>query len=102
MMYYTLTLITTFRVISPIFKYCFLQCYYINTLYRQLRYSTVMQFKTICFCAKSHATAQLFAFFRYRGGKNGGRKFAGKTGHRQRFVMQFSSYCLPLLISLSL
>ena len=63
MMYYTLTLITIFSVISPIFRTCFLQHYYINTLYRHMPYSTVMKLNIIYSCAKGHTTTQFFFFF---------------------------------------
>src|SRR6478609_33349 len=64
MMYYTLTLTTIFSVISPIFKYCFLQRYYINTLYTQMHYSgpNVMKLNIICFCTKCHTTVLFLAF----------------------------------------
>src|SRR6476469_10129516 len=60
MMHYTLTLITIFSVISPIFRTCFLQHYYINTLYRYMPYSTVMKLAIIYSCAKGHTTTQFF------------------------------------------
>src|SRR6478609_4994521 len=63
MMYYTLTLITIFSGISPIFRTCFLQHYYINTLYRQMPYSTVMKLNIMYSCAKGHTTTQFFFFF---------------------------------------
>src|SRR6476619_6553421 len=63
MMYNTLTLITIFSVISPIFRTCFLQHYYINTLYRHMPHSTVMKLTTIYSCAKGHTTTQFFFFF---------------------------------------
>src|SRR6478609_7967698 len=63
MMYYTLTLITIFSVISSIFRTCFLQHYYIYTLYGQLPYSTVMKLNIIYSCAKGHTRKQFFFFF---------------------------------------
>src|SRR6476469_6943163 len=63
MMYYTLTLITIFSVISPIFRTCFLQHYYINALYRHMPYSTIMKLNIIYSCAKGHTTTQFFFFF---------------------------------------
>src|SRR6476469_11106934 len=63
MMYYTLTLITIFSVISPIFRTCFLQHYYINTLYRHMPYSTVMKLTIIYSCAKGRIRAHFFFFF---------------------------------------
>src|SRR6476469_10923561 len=90
MMYGALTLITNFSFISPKFRNCFLQHYYISTLYRQMPYSTVIKLNTICFGAKGYTTHNSLPF-RYRGGGKGGREYAGKTGHPQRFAMQFSS-----------
>src|SRR6476619_5973148 len=63
MMYYTLTLITIFSVISPILRTCFLHHYYIITLCRQLPYSTVMKLSIFYSCAKGHTTTQFFFFF---------------------------------------
>ena len=60
-------------------------------------YSTVMKLYIICFFAGVYTTAQLFAFFIYRGGQKASfikkeeGEFAGKTGHPQRFAMYFSS-----------
>src|SRR6476619_505729 len=62
-MYYTLILITIFSVISPIFRTCFLQHYYIKTLYRHMPYSTVMKLNIIYSCAKGHTTTQFPFFF---------------------------------------
>ena len=93
--YYALTLITIFNVISPIFRTCLLQHYYINTSYSHMPYSTVMKLTIIYSCAKGHTTIQFFFFF-VIGRNTGGREYAGKTGHPQRFAMQFSSLpCFP-------
>src|SRR6478609_11391103 len=76
-----------------IFTNCFLQRYYINTLYRQfkqMRYSSVVKVNIICFCRIGHTTAQFFAFL-LQGRRKWwewsvpGREFARKTGHPQRF-----------------
>src|SRR6478609_7044763 len=92
MMYYTMTLITIFSVILPIFRTYFLQHYYINTLYRQMPYSTVMKIYKIFFFANVHTMGKFFAFFFIGEATMGGRECAGKTGHSQRFAVQFSSY----------
>src|SRR6476469_5540388 len=59
-MYGMLTLIIIFSVISPIFRTCFLQHYYINILYRQMPYSTVTKLNIIYFFVKGHTTKQFF------------------------------------------
>src|SRR6476619_7344996 len=92
MMYYTLTLITIFSIISPIFINFFLQHFDINTLYTQMPYSTVMKLYIICFFANVHTTAQFFAFFLIGEARMGGREYAWKTGHPQRFAMHIFSY----------
>src|SRR6478609_4592383 len=76
---------------------CFLQRYYIDTLYRQfkqMRYSSVAKVNIICFCRIGHTTSQFFAFIFIREAKwwecsVQGREFLRNTGHPQRFAMQF-------------
>src|SRR6478609_9189630 len=79
-----------------IYTNCFLQRYYINTLYRQfkqMRYSSVVKVNIICFCPNDHTSSQFFASCYKKAKIVGcsvqGREFAGKTGHPQRFAMQF-------------
>src|SRR6478609_8272325 len=100
MVYYTLTLITIFSVISPIFKCFFLQHFYMNTLCIQLPYSTVIKLYIICFFANVHTTAQFFAFFFIGEATMGRREFAGKTRYPQRFMMHFSSFLICFIIGL--
>src|SRR6476469_10047499 len=64
-----------------IFTNCFLQRYYINTLYRQfkpIRYSSVVKVNIICFCRIGHTTSPFFAFFFIREAKMVGMLCARK------------------------
>ena len=84
-----------------IFTNCFLQRYYVNTLYRQfkqMRYSSLVKVNIICFCRIGHTTSQFFAFFFYKGGKNGGNivcsegSLHGKRDIRSALRCNFSSF----------
>src|SRR6476661_5744543 len=103
----TLWILSPFSVLFmtySIFTNCFLQCYYINTLYRQfkqMRYSSVVKVNIICFCRFGHTTSQFFAFF-YKGGENGGNvvcregSLHGKRDIRSALRCNFSSFLLHL------
>src|SRR6478609_7751593 len=85
-----------------IFTNCFLQRYYINTLYRQfkqMRYSSVVKVNIICFCRIGHTNSLPSC---YKGGENGGNvvcreaSLHGKWDILSALRCNFSSYVIDL------
>src|SRR6476661_8042679 len=98
MMYDPLTLITIFSFISPKFRNCFLQHYYISTLYRQTPYSTVIKLNIFVsvLMVTIHTLLCLFVIGEVTMGEG---SMQDKRDIRSAFTMQFSSYYYLLLIS---
>ena len=57
-----------------------------------MRYRTVMKVNIFRLCTKDHTTVLFLAVLVIVEAKMAVGSFAGKTGHPQRFAMQFSSY----------
>src|SRR6476469_6519833 len=101
MMYDTLWILSPFSasyMTYSIFTNCFLQRYYIYTLYRQfkqMRYSSVVKVKIICFCRIGDTNSLPSC---YKEGENGGNvvcrngSLHEKRDIRSALQCNFSSY----------
>ena len=58
-------------LISPIFKNCFFQRCYINTLYRQMHYSTVVKLNIVCSCNNGVTLRHNYSYFSWQGTRKG-------------------------------